>query len=121
MKCVKAHSHDEVHKMFDRNGEFRSSYDTLQYLYDDFPGVPVMALTATLNEEQLKLLCEKYIKKPVMIKSTVDRPNIKLHVGKYQTKRSVKGDKSLVWIHTSRHIRDLLGEEFGIAFKKDVK
>ena len=77
MKCVKAHSHDEVHKMFDRNGEFRSSYDTLQYLYDDFPGVPVMALTATLNEEQLKLLCEKYIKKPVMIKSTVDRPNIK--------------------------------------------
>ena len=115
---------DEVHKMFDRNSEFRSSYDTLQYLHDDFPGVPVMALTATLNEEQLKLLCENYLKKPVMIKSTVDRPNIKLHVGKYQTKRSVKGDKSLVWMDTSRQIRDLIGDEFGIVymdFKKDVE
>ena len=115
---------DEVHKVFDRNSEFRSSYDTLKYLHDDFPGVPVMALTATLNEEQLKLLCENYLKKPVMIKSTVDRPNIKLHVGKYQAKRSVKGDKSLVWMDTSRQISDLLGNEFGIVymdFKKDVE
>ena len=112
---------DEVHKMFKRNGEFRSSYYTLEYLHDDIPGVPVMALTATLNEEQLKLLCEKYLKKPVMIKSTVDRPTIKQNVGKYQTKRSVKGDKSLVWMDTSTQIRDLLGDEFGIVFKKDVE
>ena len=113
-----------VLKLFYRNIEFRSTYDTLQYLHGDFPGVPVMALTATLNEEQLRLLCENYLKKPVMIKSTVDRPNIKLHVGKYQTKRSVKGDKSLVWMDTSRQIRDLLGDEFGIVymdFKKDVE
>ena len=49
---------DEVHKVFDRNSEFRSSYDTLKYLHRDFPGVPVMALTATLNEEHLMALCE---------------------------------------------------------------
>lgn len=115
---------DEVHKVFDRNSEFRSSYDTLKYLHDDFPGVPIMALTATLNEEQLKLLCEKYLSKPVLIKSTVDRPNIKLNVGKYQTKRAVKGDKSLVWMDTSRQISDLLVDEYGIVymdFKRDVE
>ena len=83
-----------------------------------------MALTATLNEEQLNLLCENYLRQPVLIKSTVDRPNIKLNVGKYQTKRPVKGDKSLVWMDTSRKIRDLLADEYGIVymdFKRDVE
>ena len=115
---------DEVHKVFDRNSEFRSSYDTLRFLHDDFPGIPIMALTATLNEEQLNLLCENYLRQPVLIKSTVDRPNIKLNVGKYQTKRPVKGDKSLVWMDTSRQIRDLLADEYGIVymdFKRDVE
>ena len=51
---------DEVHKVFDKNSEFRSSYDTLQFLQDDFPGIPIMALTATVNEEQLNLLSEYY-------------------------------------------------------------
>ena len=87
---------NEVHKVLDRNSEFRSWYDTLKYLHHDFPGIPVMALTATLNEEHLKALCENYLRKPVLIKSTVDRPNIKLNVSKYQIKRPVKGDKSLV-------------------------
>ncbi|KAK2571595.1 ATP-dependent helicase SGS1 [Acropora cervicornis] len=115
---------DEVHKVFDRNSEFRSSYDTLKYLHRDFPGVPVMALTATLNEEHLKALCENYLRRPVLIKSTVDRPNIKLNVGKYQIKRPVKGDKSLVWMDASRQISGLLAEEYGIVymhFKKDVE
>ena len=115
---------DEVHKVFDRNSEFRSSYNTLRFLHDDFPGIPIMALTATLNEEQLNLLCENYLRQPVLIKSTVDRPNIKLNVGKYQTKRPVKGDKSLVWMDTSRQIRDLLADEYGIVymdFKRDVE
>lgn len=115
---------DEVHKVFDRNSEFRSSYDSLRRLHDDFPGIPIMALTATLNEEQLKSLCENYLSRPVLIKSTVDRPNIKLNIGKYQTKRPVKGDKSLVWMETSRQIGDLLGEEYGIIymdFKRDVE
>ena len=98
---------DEVHKVFVRNSEFRSSYDTLKYLHRDFPSVPVMALTATLNKEHLKALCENYLRRPLLIKSTVDRPKIKLNVGKYQIKRPVKGDKSLVWMDASRQISDL--------------
>lgn len=106
----------EVHKVFDNNSEFRSSYDTLKFLHDDFPGIPIMALTATLNEEQLNLLCEYYLRQPVLMKSTVDRPDIKLNVGKYQTKRPVKGDKSLVWMDTSRQISDLLADEYGLVY-----
>ena len=61
---------DEVHKVFDKNSEFRSSYDTLKFLHDDFPCIPIMALTATVNEEQLNLLCEYYLRQPMLMKST---------------------------------------------------
>ena len=61
---------DEVHKVFDKNSEFRSSYDMLKFLQDDFPGIPIMALTATVNEEQLNLLCEYYLRQPMLMKST---------------------------------------------------
>ena len=50
------------------------------------------------------------------MKSMADRPNIKLYVGKYQTKRPVKGDKSLVWMDTWRQISDLLPDEYGIVY-----
>ena len=50
------------------------------------------------------------------MKSTADRPNINLNVGKYQTKRPVKGDKSLVWMDTWRQISDLLPDKYGIVY-----
>ena len=54
----------------------------------------------------------------------VDRPNIKLNVGKYLIKRPVKGDKPLVWMDVSSQISNLLAEEYGIVymeFEKDVE
>ena len=92
--------------------------------FESFPGVPVMVLTATLSEEHLNLLCKNYLRIPVLIKSTVDRPNIQLNVGKYQAKRPVKGDKSLVWLDTAKQISNLLADEYGkvyMDFKKDVE
>ena len=109
--------------MFDRNSDFRSSYGTLKYLHRDFTGVPVLALTATLNEEHLKALGETTLE-ATLIKSMVDRPNIKLNVGKYLIKRPVKGDKPLVWMDVSNQISNLLAEEYGIVymeFEKDVE
>ena len=52
----------------------------------------------------------------MLIKSTVDRPNIKAKCGKPQIKRPVKSDKSLVWMDASRQISDLLAEEHGIVY-----
>jgi superfamily II DNA helicase RecQ len=59
---------NEVHKMFDRHSEFRSSYDCLNNIKEHFPDVPVMALTATLDNVQLKSLCEHYLKKQLSLK-----------------------------------------------------
>lgn len=74
---------DEVYKVFDRNSEFRFSYDIFKYFYRDFFGVLVMVLIVIFNEEYLKVFCENYFRRFVLIKSTVDRLNIKLNVGKY--------------------------------------
>ena len=56
---------DEVHKVFDRNDSFRSSYNSLTRIHNKFPTVPIMALTATLYEDQLQSLCSQYLVKPV--------------------------------------------------------
>lgn len=74
---------DEVHKVFDRDTGFREAYSSLSELKEQFPGIPIMALTATLSEEHLQLLCKDYLQSPVLIKGSVDRSNIKLTVGSY--------------------------------------
>ena len=49
---------DQVHKMFDRNYNFRSCYDSFQTLKDEFEGISIMALTAT----QLVDLANNYLR-----------------------------------------------------------
>lgn len=65
---------------------YRKSFTELVGLHELFPNVPVMALTATLPAEQSEELVTHYLKNPVIIKSTVNRPNIKLYVGEYDFK-----------------------------------
>lgn len=45
-----------------------------------------MAPTARLPAEQSEELITHYLKNPVVIKSTVNRPNVKLYVGEYDFK-----------------------------------
>jgi len=66
---------DEVHKMFDRSSNFQSSYHTLTYLREDFENTPIMALTATLGDKQLENLCKNYLRKPVLIKGSINKKN----------------------------------------------
>ena len=65
---------------------YRKSFTELVGLHELFPNVPVMPLTATLPAEQSEELVTHYLKNPVVIKSTVNRPNIKLYVGEYDFK-----------------------------------
>ncbi|KAJ7391081.1 hypothetical protein OS493_020102 [Desmophyllum pertusum] len=81
---------DECHMIFQRSGEFRKSFTELVGLHELFPNTPVMALTATLPAEQSEELITHYLKNPVVIKSTVNRPNIKLCVGEYDFKTEKK-------------------------------
>lgn len=82
---------DKVHKMFDRNYNFRSCYDSLQTLKDEFEGIPIMALTATLYDTQLVGLANNYLRCPVLIKGNVNK-NMKLNVENYQKVRQKEGD-----------------------------
>ncbi|CAB4040522.1 ATP-dependent DNA helicase, family [Paramuricea clavata] len=80
---------DEMHKMFDRNSNFRLCYDFFKGIKERFPCVPVMALIATLSKGQLQSLCVDYLQNPVLIKSLINRSNIKLNIKSYvHTKKS---------------------------------
>lgn len=85
--CVKMLVLDEVHKMFVRNFNFRSCYDSFQTLKDEFGGIPIMALTATLDDTQLVDLANNYLQCPVLIKGNVNKKNTKLNVENYQKVR----------------------------------
>ena len=122
---------DEVHKMFDRNSDFRSSYDFFENIKDTFSGVPVMTLTATLSQEQLQSLCNDYLRNPVLIKGSIDRSNIKLNIKPYVTpvkQRSGKNEKAKsavdVWCTCATDIKTITKDEYAIVymdFRNDVK
>ena len=71
---------DEVHKMLDRTTKFRECYDSLKSLKEEFPSTFIMALTATLRKQQLCVLCTEHLHKPVLLKSSVNKKNIKMNV-----------------------------------------
>ena len=81
-------------------GLFRKCFTELVGLHELFPDTPIMALTATLLADLKKELITHYLKNPVIVKSTVNRPNIKLCVGDYDFKveKSTKRKKrKRVW------------------------
>lgn len=113
---------DEVHKMFDRTAKFRESYDSIKSLKDDFPDTPIMTLTATLNDHHLRTLCSEHLRKPVLIRSSVNKKNIKLNIGKYvfKNKKTIPDP----WESVARQIASAVNEEYAIVymdFKKDVE
>ena len=107
---------DEAHKVFDRNNCFRTFYDSLSGLQEELPVVPIMALTATLDEEQLQSLSSHYLKKPVLIRDSVNSPNIKLNVTRYTAKRPVKEGRNLVWMDVANEIHRIVGEDYAIVY-----
>ena len=48
-----------------------------------FSCIPVMTLTATLNQSQLQNLCKNYLETPLLIKGSIDRSNIKIYIKPY--------------------------------------
>ena len=114
---------DEVHKMFDRNSNFRSCYDFFKGIKERFPCVPVMALTATLSKGQLQSLCVDYLRNPVLIKSSINRSNIKLNIKSYvHTKKSTSStdgnssSKEGIWCACATDIKNITGDEYAIIF-----
>ena len=123
---------DEVHKMFDRNSDFRSSYDFFKGVKDSFSCVPVMTLTATLSQAQMQSLCADYLRNPVVIKGSINRSNIKLDIKPYVTSKKKKNSRSAVkentkgdiWSECAMDIKNMSGDEYAIVymdFRSDVE
>ena len=123
---------DKVHKMFDRNSNFRSSYDFFKGIKDSFSCVPVMTLTATLSQTQVQSLCADYLKNPVLIKGSINRSNIKLNIKSYVTSKKKKSSRSVIkentkediWSECATDIKNISGDEYAIIymdFRSDVE
>jgi len=113
---------DEVHKMFDRMTNFMECYDSFKSLKEEFPGTPIMALTPTLSEQQLCVLCTEHLRKPVLLKSSVKKNNIEIIVHKYyiDAKRANKAP----WDSIENQLVAAIQEDFAIVymyFKMDVE
>ncbi len=113
---------DEVHKMFDRSSNFRACYDTFKSVKDEFQDTPIMALTATLNDSQLIDLCKNYLRRPVLVRSSVNKRNVKINIEHYDTVRKSSGKDK--WKKVAQNIVKTVQSDYAIVymdFRKDVE
>ena len=84
---------DEAHLMFDWQ-DFRPSFNRCKDLHSLFPGIPLMALSATVTP-QVQTALESFLNNPVVERSSVNRNNIFLAAQSCNFKRS-SGSKQSV-------------------------
>ncbi|KAF7359069.1 ATP-dependent DNA helicase [Mycena sanguinolenta] len=68
---------DEAHCIPSWGEEFRPAYLELSTLRDDFPGVPIMALTATATPQNIdKIGLQLKLQNPALVRQSSNRPNL---------------------------------------------
>ena len=105
---------DEVHKIFDRSFKFRACYDSFKTLKDDFSGIPIMALTATITDSQLENLAKNYPRSPVLIRGSVNKKNTKLNIEQYQTVHRRERDD--MWDGVAKTLVDTIRDDYAIVY-----
>lgn len=111
---------DEAHCISEWGHDFRSSYRALGRIRQEFPGIPIMALTATATQRvQNDVLRNLRMSSPRLARTGLDRPNLTFEV---RPKRSIAldltrelfsaisgdgGGSSIVYCLSKRHTREI--------------
>jgi ATP-dependent DNA helicase RecQ len=107
---------DEAHLTFEWV-TFRKSFEKLQGLKDTFTCL-IMALSATMKPEHLSTMCSVVLQNPALLKGTVERSNVDIHIVPYHhsSKKETIEDGLDDCFATANQIVEIIGEEKTILY-----
>ena len=105
---------DEAHLIFDW-ATFRSKYSLVESIKEDFPNVPIMALTATAPPKIL-LKLKGMLKEPYIAQSSINRENISLHVEQMPDKGPTSPTCRCNYTGFARRIKEIVEKQCCIVY-----
>ena len=107
---------DEAHLLYDWVS-FRPTFGDMEKLKEKFIS-PILALSATLKQEYLAQMSARILRYPVVIKGSINRPNVVIHVAPYRHSSEKECLKENVdrWFATAKKILKIIGRQRSIVY-----